>query len=231
MGNRYNHHLHHHQNLHNNTTYLPILCSRPSIKDVHLSRWHDRSTTSSSASSTSSSKDPSSPRVSCVGQVKIRNNKTTIIAYATPTRPTTTTTTTTTKDNHNLTPYSKLKRLFSTKNLSTTATTTTRTSSTGVSCRREMMIMGSPRRRSKCRDETRTNNYERRTNNYVHPVVDVAEMDPPLPVIKKVQQPGEGRDEVNLWKRRSAAHGVALKSLKIQQIHIPNNHFLQPTTV
>ncbi|XP_059630241.1 uncharacterized protein LOC132273263 [Cornus florida] len=220
MDNRYNHHLHHrHQNLQNNTTYLPILCSRPFIKDVHLSRWHDRSTTSSSASSSSSSsKDPSSPRVSCVGQVKTRTNKTTIIAYPAPTRLTTTTT----KDNHNLTPYSKLKRLFSTKNLSTT---TTSSSSTSVSCRREMMIMGSPRRRSKCRDE-------RRTNNYVHPVVDVAEMDPPLPVVKRVQQSGEGRDEVNLWKRRSAAaHGVALKNLKILQIHIPNNHFLQPTTV
>ncbi|KZV28823.1 hypothetical protein F511_06257 [Dorcoceras hygrometricum] len=43
----------------------------------------------------------------------------------------------------------------------------------------------------------------------------MCEMDPPLPVVKRVALAGApGGDEVNIWKRR--CNGVALKSLQIQ---------------
>ncbi|KAA8546354.1 hypothetical protein F0562_002907 [Nyssa sinensis] len=153
-----------------------MLCSQSSIKDVHLPKWQDRSA--------SFSDDPSSPKISCMGQIK-RNNK--VIAYPTSHRFTTTAT----KTIHNNIKYSKLKKLFSGKNLIATTTTS--------SCSRKEMIIN---------DE-----------NHHYIPINVVDMDPPLPVVKRVQDPAavEGRDDVNLWKRRSS--GVALKSLQIQQIH------------
>lgn len=59
-------------------------------------------------------------------------------------------------------------------------------------------------------------------------LVNVGELDPPLPVVKRVAPPGAGRDEVNIWKRRF--NGVELKSLKIEQIHLPNSKFEPPLT-
>lgn len=64
----------------------------------------------------------------------------------------------------------------------------------------------------------------------VEAVVDVGEMDPPLPVMKRVTPPGGGGvNEVNIWKRRF--NGVALQSLQIDQIHLSKSRFLPPTTV
>lgn len=214
MGNGYNysHHLHQ-QSFYNKNSFLPLLC-RVSIKDIKLREYKDRSS--------SFSDDPSSPKVSCMGKVKKTNR---LIGLSTPyrlTAATAATTTTTAKTNTNHQghiKYTKLRRLFSGKNLTTsvpaTTTTTTKASNNTVygggnarSCR-EIILRKSGSRRS-----SKINNDDGRTDH-----VNIGELDPPLPVIKKVQQPCE----VNLWKRRSG--GPALKSLQIEQIHEPrNNH-------
>lgn len=61
-----------------------------------------------------------------------------------------------------------------------------------------------------------------------HVRVNVSELDPPLPVVKRVQQPAGGvGGEMSLWNRRSG--GASLKTL---QIHIANNNqIIPPTTV
>ncbi|PSS31774.1 UUbiquitin carboxyl-terminal hydrolase FAM188B [Actinidia chinensis var. chinensis] len=167
MGNGY----HHHQR----STFLPMLCSKPStIKDAHLPPWQLRHRCSSTSA------DPSSPQISCIGQIK-KNNRITA-------------TTSTIQ-------YHKLKRLFSGKNLTPTPP------------RREMII-------SSARAVPKLGTYN---DNYINDKVPVAEMDPPLPVVKRVAAAYEerGRDEVSLWKRRSG--GAALRSLQVQPIHIPNN--------
>ncbi|BAT82088.1 hypothetical protein LR48_Vigan462s003100 [Vigna angularis] len=106
-----NHHYFYHQNLqiHRRTTFLPMLCARPSsMKDVSLPQWRDQAG--------SFSNDPLSPRIGCMGQVK-RHNK--ILGLLT-------TKTTTTTNINIISPsvnYAKLKKLFSAKNLATTTTT------------------------------------------------------------------------------------------------------------
>ncbi|XP_073138617.1 uncharacterized protein [Henckelia pumila] len=50
----------------------------------------------------------------------------------------------------------------------------------------------------------------------------MSEMDPPLPVVKRVALPGAGGDEVNIWKRRFNG-AAALKRLQIQ------HHQISPT--
>ncbi|KAL0323370.1 UNVERIFIED_CONTAM: hypothetical protein Sangu_1956300 [Sesamum angustifolium] len=58
-------------------------------------------------------------------------------------------------------------------------------------------------------------------------LVNVRELDPPLPVVKRAAASGVDRDEMNLWKRRS--NGAALKSLQIEQIHLRNSSSQPPT--
>lgn len=59
--------------------------------------------------------------------------------------------------------------------------------------------------------------------------ISIDDMDPPLPVIKRVQKKvDEGSQVDSLWKRRLG--GPALKSLQLQQIHHPRI-CLQPTSV
>lgn len=58
-------------------------------------------------------------------------------------------------------------------------------------------------------------------------VMDISKMDPPLPVVKRVAPPpGNCRDEVNLWKRRS--NGV--KTMQIEPINLPGKKFQPPPT-
>ena len=67
--------------------------------------------------------------------------------------------------------------------------------------------------------------------NYAN-VINVVDLDPPLPVIKRVQQSGDGGgggDSGSLWKRRSG--GVALKTLQLQPLHLPPHSLLQPASV
>ncbi|CAK7347059.1 unnamed protein product [Dovyalis caffra] len=199
MGNRYNHNLHN-QNLHlqHKSTFLPMLCSRPTIKDVTLPKWEDRSMSISST-------DPLSPKIGCMGQVK-RNNK--IVGF-----PTSNKLTITTKNNTNV-KYSKLKRIFSGKNLA--CTTTSIATSTAHRIRRDVMMNGTSG--PKNIDDSKENSVS----------VSIENMDPPLPVIKKVQQPTDGGEVNSLWKRRSG--GLALKNLQMQEIQLSRNN-LTPTTV
>lgn len=155
-------------------TFLPLLCSTPSIKKVTLpdiSNEKDHQT------------DPFSPRISCIGQVKRRNK---IVGL-----PTTTSSSITPAANHR---YFKLKRLFSGKNLTFSAPTSTTTKS--------------------IRGRTKEEFYNKKIN-----VIDVADMDPPLPVMKK-DNDGEGgagyKSAENLWKRRSGGGGCQLPTLQIQ---------------
>lgn len=191
----YEHH-HHHQKLHINekSTFLPMLCSRPSIKDVSVPRWRDPPE--------SLSDDPLSPRIGCMGQVK-RNNK--IIGF-----PSTTKSTTSSIISPAFVKYSKLKKLFSGKNLTAAAV-----SGSTTTCGRRVQVSNT----RKCRNE-----------NGASVTVSIENMDPPLPVIKKVPKKIEEETEIDsLWKRRSG--GVALKSLQLQQIHQPRHRLLQPTSV
>ncbi|PON67765.1 myotubularin-like protein [Trema orientale] len=211
-------------------TFLPMLCSRPSIKDVGLPiRCVNRRSPSPASSS---GDDPVSPRISCIGQVK-RNNR--IVGFPTSHhnhhRSLLTHTTLiaasklhTKNDNssHVVVKYSKLKKLFSSKNL--TAAAATNPSAVAVSGAGEG---GRGRRRRKvvsggngsCGGESKSENCVSE--------IDIGDMDPPLPVIKRPAGGQEGESE-SLWKRRSG--GVALRGLQLQQIQHPRHH-LQPTTV
>ncbi|KAL6962086.1 hypothetical protein U1Q18_037041 [Sarracenia purpurea var. burkii] len=205
MSNGYNHHhLNQDQNLHQKTTFLPLLCSsRSSVKDVHLPRCRYRWTTTAT---TSSSSDPSSPKISCMGQVK-RNNR--VIGFPTPYRFTIAAAATATATTDSDFKYHKLKRLFSGKNLAAPAAACSRREKTvGGSAR------GGPRLSYKDNDDYAA-------------AVNIGELDPPLPVVKRVRKPANGRDEVNLWRRRSGGNGIALKSLQIQQIHQPDHRCVQ----
>ncbi|KAK3223439.1 hypothetical protein Dsin_010464 [Dipteronia sinensis] len=193
MGNGYNHHFHHQKlGVHQKSTFLPMLCSRPSIKDVALPKFED----------------PLSPKIGCMGQVK-RNNK--INGF--PTSSHNKLSITTKNNNNNNVKYFKLQKLFSGKNLTANTTATT----TAACTRKEV----SDRRRSKF--------YEGSKESGADVCINISEMDPPLPVIKKVAKADDKKEEENsIWKRRSS--GGALKSLELQQIQIPR-HRLEINTV
>ncbi|XP_057439455.1 uncharacterized protein LOC130731241 [Lotus japonicus] len=165
--------------------------------------------------------------------------------------------------------YSKLKKLFSAKNLTTTTTAPPsscgrtqrvtkvlncgRGSGCASSCVVELQTNTNGYGRNCCRDagarlphssrsgpqfkslqvttvsgaDMSRNRNQRRgwiSNENVIPI-SIENMDPPLPVIKGVRKSDEGN---SFWKRRSG--GVALKSLKLPQIHHPRHH-LQLTSV
>ncbi|KAF1871719.1 hypothetical protein Lal_00020513 [Lupinus albus] len=204
MGNenhQHHHYSHHHKNYHQNfhihhrSTFLPLLCSRSPIKDVSLPRWR--------GSESSSFDDPLSPRISCMGQVK-RNNKIAGIGFSNSHRLSLTSksTTSTSSSTSPIVKYSNnLKKLFSSKNLKSTTTptpTTTIAVSTISSC-------GSRKQR--------VPKIHSRGENIVS--ISIENMDPPLPVIKKVNK----LEEESIWQRRSGGHGI--KSLQLQQIHHP----------
>ncbi|OIT04554.1 PREDICTED: uncharacterized protein LOC109224561 [Nicotiana attenuata] len=204
MRNGYNQHHHQQQQLYHHirnssgSFFFPILC-KLSIKDVKLQN---------PSSSGDNLNEPSSPKVSCMGQVK-RNNK--VIGFPTPYRPTTSSTAISGPVNPRV-KYTKLKKLFSGKNFTAGNNRELKTSVT-------VTVGGS--RKSTINDKGRI------IKGAVE-VINVGELDPPLPVVKKVKPPPE---DGGLWKRRSGA--VKLTSLQIQpQIHLPtDNNLLQPTTV
>ncbi|XP_027368361.1 uncharacterized protein At1g76070-like [Abrus precatorius] len=198
------HHYFYHQNLHihHRSTFLPMLCSRPSIKDVSLPQWKDHQGTFSN--------DPLSPRIGCMGQVK-RHNK---IAGLLTTKSNTTTI--------SISPsvkYSKLKKLFSGKHISTTTTTTTAHILSSCGTRPHVAVNSAA--------IPRNHNHKCSRNENIVPI-SIENMDPPLPVIKRVQKPEEEKQVDSLWKRRSG--GAALKSLQLQQTHHTRQH-LQLTSV
>lgn len=139
--------------------------------------------------------DPSSPKVSCMGQIKRNNNN----------KINSTTTTTPGKLK-----YAHLKKMFSGRNLLVTTTTNTTTYCKGNKCIKK--IDTSVGTRPKFR------NHGHGSGAAVVPL-DLAELDPPLPVVKP---PCGRRGEASLWKRRG---GVApLESLQIKNIHLPSNN-------
>lgn len=192
--NHYRHHYHQSMHIHHRSTFLPMLCSRPSIKDVSLPRWRDRAG--------SSCDDPLSPRIGCMGQVK-RNNK--IAGFPTSHRLSliskSSTSTSTSTSTSPVVKYSKLKKLLS----KSTTTTTTTISSCGS--RKQRVADGVKNHRC------------RRNENLVS--TSIEDMDPPLPVIKRVHK----LEADSLWQRRLGGH--ELKSL---QLHHPRI-CLQPTSV
>ncbi|KAI5668523.1 hypothetical protein M9H77_18376 [Catharanthus roseus] len=216
MGNGYNHHHHLHQNFYSKSSFMPILC-RISIKDLNLKNLKDPSSSSSNFSD-----EPSSPKVSCIGQVK-KNTK--IIGFPTPYRLTsssaTSTAITATKRSNSIhgggayLKYTKLKRLFSGKNIMPPAPPS---NASAASCRSSRGICRNGSRRS-----SKINHDD--GNNQVNVKLNINELDPPLPVVKKVQPAAE----MNLWKRRSGGNGITLKSLHIEQIQqLPNNNYRPP---
>ncbi|XP_047306513.1 uncharacterized protein LOC124909929 [Impatiens glandulifera] len=179
---------------------MPILCSGSSVKNVHIphSKWqHQRQSTV----------DPSSPatKFGCMSQLNRTLNK--IYAFPTPHRrlisSATAATVAATSNVATNIKYHKLKRIF----------TGHKQSSTNVETNGERVVQSCREVRSNCRRGNRNKN-----KNSCRPPpapVNVAQMDPPLPVVvKKVRTTREdGREEVNLWKRRS--NGLELKSLEI----------------
>ncbi|KAG9136468.1 hypothetical protein Leryth_018958 [Lithospermum erythrorhizon] len=226
MGNGCNNQL---QNLYQKSSFFPMLC-RLSIKDVSISTYKDHSS--------SILDDPSSPKVSCIGQVKKNNrvNSFPSTNYKHSNNNSSADSTPTHHQQHHYMKITKLVNFFSSKNLidggnsiaaSPSAIIKNCKSSRSKSCRsrsssnnnREMMVVAGGKR--VCR------NVNSVCKNGVLEV-NIDKLDPPLPVVKKVQQSGGGGDEVNLWQRRRF---VAVKSLHIQQIHLPNDNCDPPTTV
>lgn len=193
-----------------------MLCSRISIKDVALPRLEDRS-------ASLSKEDPLSPKIGCMGQVK-RNNKITGFPTATTSHNSNNNkqlalTTKTSSNNFNVSDvkYFKLKRFFSVRNIVTYSNNNNNTSCTVSSCRRRETNAHGVRPKAAAGGNE---NKEREVC-----IINIAQMDPPLPVVKRVPKPAadQAGDENNnsLWKRRS--NGGALKNLDLQHIQIPRH--------
>ncbi|XP_057973727.1 uncharacterized protein LOC131161781 [Malania oleifera] len=215
MGTEHKRHIHHH---YRSSHHLPILCSRSSVRDVRqLSKWENRS-------AAPSSDEPLSPRVSCIGQVQ-RTNR--VVGFPTPTphrfiSASNSPTTSAAAAASNAMRHRKLRRFFSSSTLIRNTSVVAASSAAAATGSRRQVTMsrGDGRRPGRCRT-TDDNNDNYNTSGGTS--VNVVDLDPPLPVIKRIQcGAGEGG---SLWKRRSG--GVVLKSLQLQQIHLPN----QPASV
>lgn len=196
------------KNLQKTTTFLPMLCSRTSIKDVislPTRLQEDRS---------GSSNDPLSPKISCIGQVKRNNKITGFPSFSSSSSHNNNIINNNNNNNNKLialnTKNSSLKRFFSAKNI-IAATATTNTTSNHINNNKSSKScnVSSCRRRRRREAESR----EREV------CINIAEMDPPLPVIKSVPKPAGGGD--HLWKRRSNGVAATLKTLELQHIKIP----------
>ncbi|XP_010530181.1 PREDICTED: uncharacterized protein LOC104806807 [Tarenaya hassleriana] len=177
--------------------FLPMLCSRPSIKNVTIPKSQSLSLQDQEDD------DPLSPKISCIGQVK-RNNRITNL-------PTAAKLAITTSKRHNHNHYFKLRRLFSGTTLSLTLSKPSKIT---------------PRRSQESAKKSKGSKIDERNKGFV---LDVVDMDPPLPVVKKKQN-GEEKapPPENLWKRRSG--GLELGSLQIQQIQDRTRHQMQLIT-
>ncbi|MED6185152.1 hypothetical protein PIB30_054284 [Stylosanthes scabra] len=196
-------HTHHYR-----STFMPMLCSRPSIKDVsilkrasHLSSTNDRLS--------------SSPSLGFTGQPSKRHNK---IASLISKRKITTKSTLL---------VLKLKRLFCRKNLRANAYPNTPNCGTWPEPQLESQLQHQSQLtfNSSAKVPIPQKGCGGKKNNIVP--TSIENMDPPLPTTKKVNKT-EGQVDDSLWKRRLG--GVALASLQLHQIHIPR-YQLQVTTV
>ncbi|PWA48900.1 hypothetical protein CTI12_AA486700 [Artemisia annua] len=196
MGNRsYSQQVHHHPNTINTTKtsknfFLPTFCGL-SIKDDIVK---PTKLTDLSSSSVSSSPDPSSPKISCIGQIKKRSNTTSNTNKYQCTN--------TSKSTTNII-YTKLLKLFSSKSLICAPVDNATISNDGG---RSI--------------SSRNKRFNRSvtipiSSNKKH-TISIEELDPPLPVVKLKSQDQEMN--VNLGKRR----GIELKTLQIQPIQLSN---------
>ncbi|XP_038875349.1 uncharacterized protein LOC120067829 [Benincasa hispida] len=226
MGDKYNRF--NPQNVRHKHMFLPMLCSKPAIKDGRPPRCdRDRSE--------SFSGDPLSPRIGCMGQVK-RNNRVAGLPISHRILITTKNAVLNSKNGNNPNVgYFKLKKFFSNKNLlaspSSTVTGTGTTRSTAAATAASISSVGvngcGSRRRAAPNSAIMGKKSVSENGNCGS--FNIVDLDPPLPVVRRVQKAGEERGEMdNLWKRRSG--GIVLQSLQIQQTHLPK-HRLQITTV
>ncbi|XP_057785144.1 uncharacterized protein LOC131002689 [Salvia miltiorrhiza] len=186
--------------------FLPMFC-RLSIKDVKLNTVP--------ISAAAAAAEPSSPRVSCMGQVK-RNSR--VTGYPSATAAAAAIISTAHHHKHHSKP--RKTHYFSTKTLlPATAAASAGRKSGSRSCRSNREICARDSRRS----VAKTCNYDQDCSVKAA-ALDISKMDPPLPVVKREAPP---RDEVNLWKRRF--DGV--KSMhNIEPIHLPAKKFQPPPT-
>ncbi|XP_022955692.1 uncharacterized protein LOC111457614 [Cucurbita moschata] len=217
MGDRYNRF--NPSNIRQKNMFLPMLCSKPATKDCRPPRCdRDRSE--------SFSGDPLSPRIGCMGQVK-RNNRVAGLPISHRILITTK------NENSPTAGYFKLKKFFSSKNLlaspSPSGTGTTRSTAVAAAAA-SVSTAGVNGCRSRRRPTPAFGNKKKGVcENGNCESLSVVDLDPPLPVVRRVQKGGEERGEMeNLWKRRSG--GIVLQGLQIQQTHVPK-HRLQITTV
>ncbi|CAJ2648513.1 unnamed protein product [Trifolium pratense] len=205
MGRENHHHQHplhyfHHQNLHiHHKATFLPMLCSRSIKDVSLPQCKNNLR--------SFSNDPLSPRISCTGQVKHKISfipKSNTFSMLSP-----------------IGKYSMLKKLFSSKNLNTAATTATTPSSCGIRPSRVSVNSG-----DLCR---KYYNQKGHGNNEKIVPISIENMDPPLPVIKRVRKLENENQVDSLWKRRSGGE-AGLKSLELHQIH-QRRHQFQLTSV
>ncbi|KAI3763071.1 hypothetical protein L1987_53521 [Smallanthus sonchifolius] len=171
------------------TFFMPMLC-RPSLNDVVKPPKFNNSI--------SSSTDPSSPKLTCIGQIKKKSTTTSnqfLVA----------------KSSAHSNRYTKLQRLFSGKNLISPAIDTGSINNAFVakrskSCNGRARV---PISKKKC--------YISSDDQDVMRVVVDEELDPPLPVVKCNRR--DQKSDVNLWKRR----GIEMKTLQIQPIQLNMN--------
>ncbi|XP_042033575.1 uncharacterized protein LOC121780119 [Salvia splendens] len=169
--------------------FLPMFC-RLSIKDVKL--------TTIPISSTAAAADPTSPIVSCMGQVK-RNSR--VSGYPSSA--------TIISHHHHKHPNKPRKNThFSTKTLLPAA-------AAAAAAGGRKSVSQSCRRKSRRPAARVSFDQELCSVKAAAAALDISKMDPPLPVVKRAAA------EVNLWKRRF--DGV--KSMSIQPIRLPAKEF------
>ncbi|KAL7607400.1 hypothetical protein Lser_V15G19143 [Lactuca serriola] len=188
-----------------NTFFFPMLC-RLSINDVAKpTRLADLA--SSSSTSTSCSPDPTSPKISCIGQIKKRSNSNSTSIANNHISASRISTATTGKSATNLN-YNKLRKLFSGKNLISLPTdTATISNHCGI---RSCNGNGGARKPN--------SNKKTYMISIGDPEVAVEELDPPLPVVKCRLR--DQQVNVSLGKRR----GIELKILQIQPFQLSAVH-------
>ncbi|XP_073279566.1 uncharacterized protein [Primulina huaijiensis] len=180
--------------------FLPMFC-RLSIKDVRPNQTKNRSDV------------PKPATISSTVQLKRNKTVTGFPSAAAVTR---------TPTSNNLQSHRRsMKKCASSEFLvpkSTTITTCTTNPAVGVSGGGGSCGNGCRRRGS---GDKSLHDHEDGNEGCVKSVIGImSEMDPPLPVVKRVALPGADGNEVNIWKRRF--NGVALKSLQIE-------HQISPT--
>ncbi|KAL3638767.1 hypothetical protein CASFOL_016674 [Castilleja foliolosa] len=204
MANRYEQNRHNH-NIHNKKTIsLPMFC-RLSIKDVNQS-CHRPNPTPAAAG------EPSSPKVSCMGQVN-RNNR--ITGYPTAAA-----------NQYHKKMIRKKNMILSRKALLPNTTAINPVNTAGAAGGRKTRISREMTREIQSRKSRVTNQDCFKVVN-----INIAEMDPPLPVVKRVAPPGGGREEVNIWERRFNGVRGGLRSLEIEKIGLPDGKFPPPPTL